>query len=285
MAHLADYKTDLNYSAKVKSSKRLTPTESEEIREIIMEVQSPDFKIHVDQSFGVLVPYSSPFGNSVHHRFYSVADLPGSTGKNPIITMLVKRCSYVDEFNGEKYDGIASNYLCDRKVGDEVLISGPHSLPFVVPEDKSANIILIGMGTGIAPFRAFVKHIYNNVKDWKGNIRLFYGAKSGLELLYLNDKDGDLTNYYDENTFEAFYALSPRPEWADPIALDKVLEGKAEEIKNMLDQNNCYIYVAGYTKILGQLENAFSNIIGSKDKWETRKAELIAGKKWAEIIY
>ena len=73
-------------------------------------------------------------------------------------------------------------------------------------------------------FRAFVKHIYNNVKDWKGKIRLFYGARSGLELLYLNDKDGDLTNYYDEDTFEAFHALSPRPHWSDPIALDKAIE-------------------------------------------------------------
>jgi hypothetical protein len=49
----------------------------------------------------------------------------------------------------------------------------------------------------------------------------------------------------------------------------------------MLSKNNTYIYVAGYDKILTQLDNAFSNIIGSKEKWETRKAELKAGKKWA----
>ena len=33
------------------------------------------------------------------------------------------------------------------------------------------------------------------------------------------------------------------------------------------------------------LNKAFVNILGSKEKWETRKAELIAGKKWAEVIY
>jgi ferredoxin--NADP+ reductase len=38
-------------------------------------------------------------------------------------------------------------------------------------------------------------------------------------------------------------------------------------------------------KSLTQLDNAFSNIVGSNEKWETRKAELKAGKKWAEIIY
>ncbi len=164
-------------------------------------------------------------------------------------------------------------------------MTGPFELPFVVPEDKQANLILIGMGTGIAPFRAFVKHIYKNVKDWKGKIRLFYGARSGLELLYLNNKDGDLTNYYDEETFEAFHALSPRPHWADPIELDKAIEDRAAEIVEILSQANTYIYVAGYEKIHEMLNKAFSKILGSKEKWATRKAELVAGKKWAEIIY
>jgi ferredoxin--NADP+ reductase len=198
---------------------------------------------------------------------------------------LVKRCSYVDEFSGELYPGVASNYLWDRKKGDEITITGPFDLPFVVPEDKNSNLILIGLGTGIAPFRAFVKNIYKNVKNWKGKIRLFYGARSGLELLYMNDKNGDLTNYYDEATFEAFHALSPRPHWSDPIALDVAIEARAAEIMEMLSQSNTRIYVAGYGKIRDVLDKAFSNIMGSKEKWETRKAELIAGKKWAEIIY
>ena len=53
----------------------------------------------------------------------------------------------------------------------------------------------------------------------------------------------------------------------------------------LANHNNCYIYVAGYGKILTMLDGAFSNILGSKEKWEVRKAELIAGKKWAEVIY
>lgn len=285
MAHLSDYLTGTHYKAIVKSTKRMTPPESEDVREITIEVQDKHFHPNVDQSFGVVVKHKSPFGNTIHHRFYSVADLPDSSSGLPLITMLVKRCYYVDEFSGEKYDGVASNYLCNRTIGDEITLTGPHSLPFTVPDDKHSNIILIGMGTGIAPFRTFVKYIYKNVKDWKGKIRLFYGAKSGLDLLYLNDKDGDLTNYYDQKTFEAFYALSPRPAWADPIAMDKMIEEQAEEIRDMLSKNNTYIYVAGYDKILSQLDLAFSNIVGSSEKWETRKAELKAGKKWAEIIY
>ena len=285
MAHLADLNSENKYQATVKKTDRLTPAGTEEVREILLEVNQPGFDCQVDQSFGVLVKTSGEFGNTVHHRLYSVADLPDKKNGKPLITMLVKRCSYVDDFNGELYDGVASNYLCDRKVGDEITITGPHKLPFVVPEDKNSNLILIGMGTGIAPFRAFIKNIYKNVKDWNGKVRLFYGARSGLELLYLNDKDGDLTNYYDEATFEAFHAISPRPHMADPIALDTAIESRAAEIIEMLGQTNTYVYVAGYEKIEAMLDKAFSNILGSKEKWQTRKAELVAGKKWAEIIY
>ncbi len=284
MAHLADFAIDNKYKAIVKNSERLTPSNTEEVRELLLEVQ-PEFECKVDQSFGVLVEASGEFGNKFHHRLYSVADLPTKKKGKPQITMLVKRCSYVDEFNGELYHGVASNYLCDRRIGDEITITGPFELPFSVPDDKTANLILIGMGTGIAPFRAFVKHIYKNVKDWKGKIRLFYGARSGLELLYLNDKDGDLTNYYDEETFAAFHALSPRPQWSDPIALDTAIEERAAEILDMLSRTNTYIYVAGYEKMSEMLNKAFVKILGSKEKWETRKAELIAGKKWAEILY
>ena len=284
MAHLADFDIENKYKATIKNTSRLTPLDTEEVREILLEAQ-PEFKCEVDQSFGVLVKSTGEFGNTYHHRLYSVADLPERENGKPQITMLVKRCSYVDEFNGELYHGVASHYLCDRKVGDEITLTGPFSLPFVVPEDKSSNLILIGMGTGIAPFRAFVKHIYKNVPDWKGKIRLFYGARSGLELLYMNDKDGDLTNYYDEGTFEAFHALSPRPHWSDPIALDSAIEDRAAEVIEMLSQSNTHIFVAGYEKINEMLNKAFSKILGSKEKWETRKAELIAGKKWAEVIY
>lgn len=285
MAHLSDYDTRKQYFAIVKKTRRLSPEDSEEVRELVLEVKDPEFACEIDQSFGVLVKSNDEFGNTDHLRLYSVADLPKRTKNHTTITMLVKRCSYVDAFSGELYDGIVSNYLCDRKAGDKITITGPYELPFKIPEDRSANLILIGMGTGIAPFRAFIKHIYNNIEDWTGRILLFYGAKTGLELLYQNEKDDDLTNYYSEDTFKAIHAYSPRPLWNDTVVLDQSIEERAEEIVDMLSVLNTHIYVAGHAKVKEGLDKAFSEIMGSEEKWQTRKAELIAGKKWVELVY
>ena len=223
--------------------------------------------------------------NEYHHRLYSIADLPKTSNKKPNVKILVKRCNFVDEINGENYKGVASNYLCDLGINDEIEITGPFGLPFQIPDNKDADLLLIGLGTGIAPFRALIKHIYTNVKGWTGRIRLFYGARTGLELLYMNDENNDLTQYYDEGTFKAFQALSPRPHWADPIALDYALEERAEEIMNILGKPDTHVFVAGFDPIRQMLDKAFINIFGSEDKWYLRKAELEAGKRWVEVVY
>ncbi|WKK80655.2 ferredoxin reductase domain-containing protein [Marivirga arenosa] len=285
MAHLSDYDIRKQYYAKVLKTRRLSPPDAEEVRELTLEVQDPSFDCKIDQSFGVLVEKHDDFGNTLNHRLYSVADIPEKDIDKTIITLLVKRCNYIDAFSGELYNGIVSNYLCDRKAGDKIIITGPYELPFEIPEDKNANLILIGMGTGIAPFRAFIKHIYHNVKDWRGRILLFYGAKTGLELLYQNEEDDDLTNYYNEDTFKAIHAYSPRPLWHDPVVIDQSIEERSEEIIEMLSHLNTYIYIAGHKKVKEGLDKAFAKVVGSEEKWKARKAELKAGKKWIELIY
>ena len=158
-------------------------------------------------------------------------------------------------------------------------------MPFEVPEDLDADLVLIGSGTGIAPFRALVKHLYGAVPDWTGRIWLFYGARSGLEMLYMNEERDDFAQYYDEETFEAFKALSPRPGWSDPIAWDDALAERGEELWRLLGQPDTYVYVAGLEPMLAQLDAVFADLAGSKEKWERRKAELMAGKRWVELVY
>ncbi len=284
---LEDYPKEPRYTATVLKTEPITEEGAEvEVRELVMEVDKPGFSFEVGQSIGVLVEGEPAFGKPLHHRLYTVADTPETQPDDrPEITIVVRRCSYIDEYSGEEYIGVNSNFLCDRKPGDEVTITGPFGIPWTVPEDKHANLVLIGMGTGIAPFRAFVKHIHRNVPEWRGKIWLLMGAQSGLELLYMNKQRDDFTNYYDEDTFEAFKALSPRPEWADPIAWDYAIEDRAEEIAELLGQESTYVYVAGQKRIRDSLDALFGALTGSTDAWEQKKAGLIAEDRWVELIY
>jgi ferredoxin--NADP+ reductase len=284
---LEDYDTDARYQASVVSSERITPQASDEdVRELVLDVDRPDFPYEVGQSIGVLAPGSPAFGNAHHLRLYSVADLPDrAKSGQPRIKICVRRCSYIDEFSGENYPGVASHYLCDLGPGDTLSIVGPFGLAFEIPEQRDANLILIGSGTGIAPFRALVKHLYREVPDWEGAVWLFYGAKSGLEMLYMNEKRDDFHQYYDRETFEAFQALSPRPNWADPIAWDQAIAERSDELWQMLTDAKTYVYVAGLEKMRDQLDTVFAGLAGSAEKWQRRKAELMAGKRWVELLY
>ncbi len=287
-SRLDDYDTDTRYMATVVSSERITSEQSdEEVRELVLDVDRTDLPYRVGQSIGVFAPGSPEFGQQhSHFRLYSVADLPGqgNSGK-PQIKICVRRCSYIDSYSGEEYKGVASNYLCDLKPGDTLSIAGPFGLAFEVPDTLDANLILIGSGTGIAPFRAFVKHLYREQTDWKGRVILLYGAKSGLELLYMNDKQNDFAQYYDEETFEAFQALSPRPNWADPIAWDQAIAERGEELWKLLGDPKTYVYVAGLEKMRDELNAVFASLAGSKEAWARRKAELTAGRRWVELLY
>jgi ferredoxin--NADP+ reductase len=284
---LETYDTQPRYEATIVSTERITAKEAEaEVRELVLDIDRPDFPYKLGQSVGVLAPGSPDFGQEHHFRLYSVADLPASdeAGK-PQIKICVRRCFYIDEYSGERYPGIASNFLCDLRAGDKLTLSGPYGLAFEVPEEHDANLILIGTGTGIAPFRAFVKHLYGEVPDWKGKVWLFYGARSGLELLYMNDKKDDFSQYYDEETFEAFKALSPRPHWADPIAWDHAIAERGDELWQLLGAAKTYVYVAGLEKMREELDGVFTRLAGSEQKWKRRKAELQAGKRWVELLY
>ncbi len=285
--HLSDYDTEPRHHAQVISNERITPADAvEEVRELVLEIDAAGFACHVLQSIGVLAPGDPAFGRAHHIRLYSIADLParGASGL-PRIKICVRRCSYVDEYSGEEYPGVASNFLCDRRAGDAFEITGPFGIPFEVPEERDANLILIGSGTGIAPFKGLVRHLYRDVPDWRGKIWLFYGARSGLELLYMNDERDDFAQYYDRETFEAFRALSARPSWSDAIAWDDALQGRAEELWEMLGQPHTYVYVAGLEKILAELDVVFARLAGSEARWERRKAELVAGGRWVELVY
>jgi ferredoxin--NADP+ reductase len=283
---LETYKDAEVLSAQVLFNKRLTPEDTEEIREITLQIDQAGFEPQPGQSIGVIAPGSADFGHKHHFRLYTVADMPDhSTPGISVVTICVKRCNYIDEYSGERVQGIASNFLCNLQPSQTIEINGPFGVPFELPGKHSDDLVLICAGTGIAPFRAFTKKLYRQAPDRSGKVWLFHGAMTGLEMLYMNEEDDDLTQYYDKETFEAFKALSPRPAFGDPLAIDFALQERAEQLWEMMQKPGTLVYVAGQEKILNSLRNVFEIEAGGPEEWDAFKAELIANKRWQELVY
>ena len=271
------------FRATLVSSVRITPGASrEEVRQMVFRTDDAGFGGKIGACIRLFAP--GQFGAKHHIRLYSLADFD-RTGDGNQFALCVRRCHTIDDFNGEKYEGVASNYLCNLKPGDGIEFSVPVGYPFSMPDDPSADLLMIGMGTGIAPFRGLVRQIYEKHGGWKGRVRLYHGARTGLEMLYLNDANADLANYFDQPTFKAFQAVSPRPHLDAPVALDQALEQNAAEVWAMLNEPGTRVFVAGTENMMQPIEKAMTRLAGSAEAWTAVRADLVASGRWAEVLY
>jgi len=283
MNKIQDYDVSNPFSGKVLSTSRLTSSENNvEICEIVIEIQDTTFSFKSGQSIGVIAPGDPAFGNNSIFRLYTIA---GTGETDNTIKICVKRCFYVDFINGERYKGTVSNYLCDLVGGDTVSLAGPYGMAFTLPKDKTSDLLMIGLGTGIAPFRALVKHIYENLGGWEGKVRLFYGAKTGLDMAYMNDEKNDFSLYYDEATFKAIEAVSPRPAFNKPVALDEALTNNSDEVWSMISEPNTHVFIAGLKQIRELTDKAFVEMADSPEKWDWQLKALKSTGRWQEVIY
>lgn len=284
---LQDYDITTTFQASVVRTERITPSNSaEEVRDITLDIAAASFDAQAGQCVGVLAPGRSEFGQDHHFRLYSLADLPEPVSAGVTrVRICVRRCNYIDEYSGEEYHGVASHYLCDLTAGATVTVTGPYEIPFEVPDEPDATMILIGAGTGIAPFRAFLKQVYRESPEYHGRIWLFHGGSTGLDLLYHNDERNDFAQYYDRETFEAITALSQRSHWSDTIDWTGALSSRGAELWRLLSDSRTHVYVAGLEPIRDELDTAIASVAGSQDQWQRRKAELIAGGRWTELVY
>lgn len=272
------------HEATVVRSARLTPADTAEVRQIVLQVNEPAFYFPEGQSVGVSVPGPHPFGNRDHHRFYTLAAVRGNEA-GAELEIAVRRCFYIDEVSGEEYPGIASNYLCDAQAGDVIKLTGPHRSPFVIPADKTSNLLLLGAGTGIAPYRAFLRRIYEQEGGWQGQVRLFYGARTGLDMLYMNDLNNDLANYYDQVTFKAIQAVGKGYFGDENEALKRGVEAHVEEVWRLIQDPKTHVYLAGMDKVAEAFAAAMAAVAGSPAAWQATRQKLVDEKRWAELTY
>ena len=127
-------------------------------------------------------------------RLYSIASSPLAHTDEVHLTVAAVRY----ETHGRQRKGVCSTYLADLvKSGDPVQVFVQPNKNFRLPADPSTPVIMVGPGTGVAPFRAFVEHraaLGASGKNW-----LFFGDQHYTDdFLYQLEwqdflKDGALT--------------------------------------------------------------------------------------------
>lgn len=117
-------------------------------------------------------------------RLYSIASSHDAHPGKVELTVGIVRYSH----HGRDRGGLCTIYMADEVEVDKtdvgVFMSPTKS--FVLPEDKSTDIIMVGPGTGIAPFRAFMEQ------------RIFDGG-SGKNWLFFGDQSSKTEFYYKES--------------------------------------------------------------------------------------
>lgn len=210
----------------------------------------------VGQSFGIVPPGEDENGKPHKVRLYSIASPSwGEDGQGKILATTPKRV--IDEWWPQKegddptrhdlFIGVCSNYICDRRAGDEINVTGPNGKSFLLPADPAEHdYIFMATGTGIAPFRGMVKELLEHPNGpCKSQIHLVMGAPYTNDLLY-----DDLFRGFeaDHENFHYHTAISreSRPDGRRGLYVDAyVAENMDSVFGPLLESPRTLIYICG----------------------------------------
>jgi len=241
------------------------------------------------QSIGVMAPGLDAKGKPHKVRLYSIASTShGDFGDDKTVSLVVKRLVYENE-KGEEVKGVCSNHLCDLKPGDDVQISGPVGITMLMPQDPNATIIMLATGTGIAPFRAFLRRAFSeNNPDYKftGTMWLFLGVPTSSTLLYQEELEEMKANFPDN--FRLDYAISREQTDAEgnKMYLQNRMADYQEELYELFQKENTYTYMCG---LAGMEKGIDDMMIGRFEKdgkdWIAYRKAMKKAKRWEVETY
>lgn len=214
-------------------------------------------------------------------RLYSISSSQAKNKDQVHMTVGVVRY----EIEGKIRNGGASSYLADRlQQGDNVRIFIEHNNNFRLPQDSNIPIIMIGPGTGIAPFRAFMQqreHDKATGKNW-----LFFGNPHIKEdFLY----QIEWQHYIKKGLLTHLDLAWSRDQENKIYVQDKLIQAGAE-IWQWLEQG-AHIYVCGDAQRMAKdVENALLEIIKKYGNYDFDSAneylsELRVAHRYQRDVY
>jgi benzoyl-CoA 2,3-dioxygenase component A len=258
--------------ATVTGNFRLThATADSDVRHIILDFGEQSFPILEGQSIGIVVPGLGAEGKPHQVRLYSIASSrDGEKPNTNNLALTVKRES----------GGLCSNYLCDLPRGAKVEVTGPFGATFLLPNDPSANVLMVCTGTGSAPFRGFTERRRRAMPGAPGRLLLFFGARRPEELPYF----GPLQKVPEELLGKHFcYSRVP----GEPrIYVQDRIRSEAAAITSLLRDAQTHVYICGLKGMESGVEEAFADICRAASMdWSDLKAAMRGGGRYHVETY
>jgi sulfite reductase (NADPH) flavoprotein alpha-component len=165
-------------------------------------------------------------------RLYSIASsLAATPGRAELCVGVVR-----DMRRGRVRNGIASTFLADRAEAPfQAQIQASH---FRLPTDPKTRVIMVGPGTGVAPFRAFLQH--RAAHQVRGNTWLFFGDRRVASDFLFRD---ELRAWQADGTLQRLDLAWSRDGAAKDYVQHRMLENAAELWRWL--QDGAHFYVCG----------------------------------------
>ena len=214
-------------------------------------------------------------------RLYSIASSQDEVEEEVHLTV-----AHVDyEAFGKRHQGGASSFLCERlEEGAEVEVYIEKNDHFRLPENTDTPVIMVGPGTGIAPFRAFMQE--RDAQGAEGKNWLFFGNPNFTQdFLYQVEWQG-----YVKSGLVDKITLAFSRDQKDKIYVQHRLTENGKEVWEWLEAG-AHFYVCGdATHMAKDVEAALVSIIqehGGKSE-EDAKAYIVAlrkAKRYQKDVY
>ncbi len=242
-----------------------------ETHHVVLDFGAMPFPVLEGQSIGIVPPGVDAKGKPHVARQYSIAS--PRNGERPgynNISLTVKRVT--EDHQGKPFHGVASNYVCDLKVGDKVQVVGPFGTSFLMPNHPKSHIVMICTGTGSAPMRAMTewrRRLRVSGKFESGKLMLFFGARTQQELPYFGPLQTLPKDFIDINL--AFSRTTGQPK----RYVQDAMRQRSADLALMLKDPNTHFYVCGLKSMEEGVLLALRDIANeSNADWETLGMQL-----------
>lgn len=205
-------------------------------------------------------------------RLYSIASSPNAHPGEVHLCVGVVRY----ETHGRQRGGVCSTFMSDR-IDSETrpLVFVHQNKNFRLPEDASTPVIMVGPGTGIAPFRAFLEQLRINKtksKNW-----LFFGnPHSATDYLYKEE----IENFFADGTLERLDLAWSRDQ-TDKVYVQHLMIQQGAELWRWLEEGAAFYVCGDASRMAKDVDAALHQLIIDHGKKSDDEAKdyVIAMKK------